>query len=223
MDNTQFEKQMEIRNLISDLREKIASITDVNEKIETLNYVRSELHEVSPLKHHPVDFVRWEKSNSVEKNEYNPNSIPPPEMQLLYESISNDGYTMPIVSFKDGDIMRIVDGFHRRETEQRNADISESTFGYVPLSTIRNEQTDASNRMASTIRHNRARGSHNIDLMSKIVSELVEMGKGDAWICKHIGMSIDELLRMKQITGLASLFANKDFSDSWTPENEELA
>jgi len=219
-----FENQMEIRNLVSELRETIDAITDNDEKIDTLNYVRGELHSVSPLKNHPVDFVFWQKSNEVEANEYNPNSVAPPEMKLLYESILNDGYTMPIVSFKDETITRIVDGFHRRETERNNKDISESTFGRVPLTSIRVEQTDSSNRMASTIRHNRARGSHSIELMSQIVSELVEMGKGDAWICKHIGMSIDELLRMKQITGLASLFQNKSFSDSWEVEisdNEE--
>lgn len=215
---TIFKKQLKIRNLISELREEIEEIENVDEKIDALNYVRGELHSVSPLKHHPVDYVRWEKSVEVEANEYNPNSVAPPEMLLLYESIKNDGYTMPIVSFKDETITRIVDGFHRRETERRNADISASTFGRVPLTNIRTEQTDSSNRMASTIRHNRARGSHSIELMSQIVSELVEMGKGDAWICKHIGMSIDELLRMKQITGLASLFQNKSFSDSWEPE-----
>lgn len=210
--------QMKIRDLITDLREAIDEMQDVNEKIDTLNYVRGELHSVSPLKNHPVDFVFWQKSIEVEANEYNPNSVAPPEMKLLYESILNDGYTMPIVSFKDETITRIVDGFHRRETERNNTDISESTFGRVPLTSIRVEQTDSSNRMASTIRHNRARGSHSIELMSQIVSELVEMGKGDAWICKHIGMSIDELLRMKQITGLASLFQNKSFSDSWEVE-----
>jgi ParB-like chromosome segregation protein Spo0J len=213
-----FENQMEIRGLISELRDKIDEIQDVDEKIDILNYVRGELHSVSPLKNHPVDFVFWQKSNEVEANEYNPNSVAPPEMKLLYESILNDGYTMPIVSFKDETITRIVDGFHRRETERNNKDISDSTFGRVPLTSIRVEQTDSSNRMASTIRHNRARGSHSIELMSQIVSELVEMGKGDAWICKHIGMSIDELLRMKQITGLASLFQNKSFSDSWEVE-----
>lgn len=217
-----FENQMEIRNLISELRDKIDEIENVDEKIDVLNYVRSELHSVSPLKNHPVDFVFWQKSNEVEANEYNPNSVAPPEMKLLYESILNDGYTMPIVSFKDETITRIVDGFHRRETERNNKDISDSTFGRVPLTSIRVEQTDTSNRMASTIRHNRARGSHSIELMSQIVSELVEMGKGDAWICKHIGMSIDELLRMKQITGLASLFQNKSFSDSWGVELSDI-
>jgi len=209
MDTIQF------KELVSLLQDKILAAKNNDEKIEMLNYDRAELHEVSPLKHHPVDFVRWEKSDNVEVNEYNPNAVAPPEMQLLYESILNDGYTMPIVSFKEEQHFKIVDGFHRRETERRNNDISESTLGYIPLSTIRNTQADTSNRMASTIRHNRARGSHNIELMSQIVSELVEMGKGDAWICKHVGMSVDELLRLKQITGLASLFQNKSFSDSW--------
>lgn len=213
--------QLNIRDLISSLREAIDDLPDNDTKIDVLNYCRAELHSVSPLKHHPVDYVFWAKSDKVEANEYNPNAVAPPEMQLLYESISNDGYTMPIVSFNDTDIIRIVDGFHRRETERRNKDISESTLGYIPLTTIRDTQTDSGNRMASTIRHNRARGSHNIELMSQIVSELVEMGKGDAWICKHVGMSIDELLRLKQITGLASLFLNKDFSESWEAESEK--
>lgn len=202
------------------LAEAIGDLPNDDVKVEVLNKVRQQLHQVSPLKHHPVDFVFWKKSDEVEANEYNPNAIPPPEMQLLYESIKNDGYTMPIVSFQDTDIIRIVDGFHRRETEKRNTDISQSTLGYIPLTTIRDTQTAASDRMASTIRHNRARGVHNIELMSQIVSELVEMGKGDPWICKHVGMSIDELLRLKQITGLASLFQNKDFSASWEAENE---
>jgi len=127
------EKQMRIRDLASELREAIDQIEGVDNKIDSLNYVRSELHSVSPLKHHPVDYVFWEKSDKVEANEYNPNAVAPPEMQLLYESIFNDGYTMPIVSFKDIDIIRIVDGFHRRETERRNADISESTHGYIPF------------------------------------------------------------------------------------------
>lgn len=207
-----------IEILAKELAAEIELIEGVDAKIDALNEARKIIHEVSPLRHHPVDYVFWKKSEQVEANEYNPNSIPPPEMVLLYESIANDGYTMPIVSFEDTDTTRIVDGFHRRETEKRNADISASTFGRVPLTTIRDTQKDQGNRMASTIRHNRARGSHNIELMSQIVTELVEMGKGDAWICKHVGMSPDELLRMKQITGLASLFLNKDFSASWEAE-----
>jgi ParB-like chromosome segregation protein Spo0J len=138
-------------------------------------------------------------------------------MELLETSIWEDGYTMPVVCFYDAenDKYIVVDGFHRYTVLKNSKRIFEREKGMLPVSVIDKELGD---RMASTIRHNRARGSHNIDLMSNIVSELVEMGKGDAWICKHIGMSKDELLRMKQITGLASLFKNKDFSDSWDAE-----
>lgn len=217
----QFDLQMQIRGLISDLREKIDSIENVDLKIQTLNYVREELHSVSPLKNHPVDNVKWVKSDEVEPNDYNPNAIPPPELELLYKSILEDGYTMGVVTYNNpSGKIKIVDGFHRRRMVQEHKDISESTLGYLPITFIRKSQEDTGDRMASTIRHNRARGVHNIELMSEIVAELVEMGKGDRWICKHIGMSIDELLRLKQITGLASLFNNKSFSQSWDADSE---
>jgi len=157
--------------------------------------------------------------DKVQANDYNPNSVAPPEMELLETSIWEDGYTMPVVCFYDeqNDKYIVVDGFHRYSILKQSKRIFEREKGMLPVSVIDKELGD---RMASTIRHNRARGSHSIDLMSTIVSELVEMGKGDAWICKHIGMSKDELLRMKQITGLASLFANKSFSESWDAEME---
>lgn len=153
----------------------------------------------------------------VEANDYNPNAVAPPEMELLETSIWEDGYTMPVVCFydKDRDKYIVVDGFHRYTVLKNSKRINEREKGMLPVSII---DKDLSDRMASTIRHNRARGSHNIELMSTIVAELVEMGKGDAWICKHIGMSKDELLRLKQITGLADLFKNKDFSESWEAE-----
>lgn len=155
----------------------------------------------------------------VQANDYNPNAVAPPEMELLETSIWEDGYTMPIVCYYDdeNDKYIVVDGFHRLSTLKNSKRIYDREQGYLPVSVIDKELGD---RMASTIRHNRARGSHNIELMSTIVSELVEMGKGDAWICNHIGMSKDELLRLKQITGLAALFTNKDFSDSWNAESE---
>ena len=155
----------------------------------------------------------------IQANDYNPNSVAPPEMALLETSIWEDGYTMPVVCFYDeiNDKYIVVDGFHRLSVLKTSKRIFDREKGMLPVSIIDKELGD---RMASTIRHNRARGSHSIDLMSTIVSELVEMGKGDAWICSHIGMSKDELLRMKQITGLASLFQNKSFSDSWEAESE---
>ena len=154
----------------------------------------------------PVDKIR--------ANEYNPNRVAPPEMELLYQSIKEDGYTMPIVCYyhEEDDMYEIVDGFHRYTVMLKYKDIYEREGGCLPVSVI---DKPISERMASTIRHNRARGTHNIDLMSNIVAELVEMGKSDAWIARHLGMDVDEILRLKQITGLAALFADKEFSKAW--------
>ena len=165
----------------------------------------------------PVYNVLRVHVDKVQANDYNPNAVAPPEMELLETSIWEDGYTMPIVCYYDAenDKYIVVDGFHRYSILKSSKRIFEREQGYLPVSVIEKELSD---RMASTIRHNRARGSHNIELMSVIVAELVEMGKGDAWICKHIGMSKDELLRLKQITGLAALFEHKSFSDSWDAE-----
>jgi ParB-like chromosome segregation protein Spo0J len=198
-----------------ELAEMIDGVQDRDEKIQALNQVRKILHEVSPLKHHPVDFVQWQKSEDVEANEYNPNAVAPPEMRLLIRSIEEDGYAMPIVSFPDKDVIRIVDGFHRRKSERISSRIHESTYGYIPLSTIRPEKRAISDRMASTIRHNRARGTHNVDLMVNIVAELTEAGMGNDWIMKNIGMDADELLRLKQISGLAALFKDRAYSRAW--------
>ena len=169
----------------------------------------------------PVYNVLSIPMEKVKANDYNPNKVAPPEMELLEVSIWEDGYTQPIVTYYDEDeeMYIVVDGFHRHLTMQSSPRIKEREKGMLPIVVIDKAIGD---RMASTIRHNRARGSHNVELMSTIVSELVEMGKGDPWICKHVGMSKDELLRMKQITGLASLFANTDFSDSWEADVEAL-
>jgi ParB-like chromosome segregation protein Spo0J len=200
---------------IKEFAEFVKTINGADEKIELLNEARKILHEVSPLRHHPVDFVRWVKSESVEANEYNPNAVAPPEMKLLIKSIVEDGYTMPIVAFPDKENIKIVDGFHRRKSERISSEIHSSTMGYIPVSTIREKQRDLSNRMASTIRHNRARGTHSIDLMVNIVAELTEAGMGDDWIMKHIGMDADELLRLKQVSGLAALFKDREYSKAW--------
>jgi ParB-like chromosome segregation protein Spo0J len=150
----------------------------------------------------------------IQANSYNPNSVASPEMKLLYESILNDGYTMPIVCYylSEIDKYEIVDGFHRYTIINKHKNIYEREGGKLPVVVI---DKDISNRMASTIRHNRARGSHSVDLMSNIVAELLEMGKSDKWIAKHLGMDADELLRLKQITGLALLFKDKEFGKSW--------
>jgi len=154
----------------------------------------------------PVDKIR--------ANTYNPNSVAPPEMELLETSIWEDGYTMPVVCYyiaKD-DVYEIVDGFHRYTTLKTSKRIFEREKGMLPVVVIEKDESD---RMASTIRHNRARGSHSIELMSNIVAELTKSGMSDAWILKHIGMDKDELLRLKQITGIADLFKDKEFSEAW--------
>lgn len=150
----------------------------------------------------------------IQANTYNPNHVAPPEMKLLEKSILEDGYTMPIVCYylKDEDKYEIVDGFHRYTTMLRNKEIRNREGGCLPVSVI---DKPLENRMASTIRHNRARGSHSIDLMQNIVKELVESGLGDVWIMKNIGMDADELLRLKQLTGLKELFKDRVFSNSW--------
>ena len=156
----------------------------------------------------------------VKPNTYNPNSVAPPEMRLLYESIKIDGYTMPIVCYysKENDIYVIVDGFHRYRVMLEYPDIYEREGGCLPVSVI---DKPIDERMASTIRHNRARGSHNVDLMSNIVRELHDLGRSDAWISVHLGMDRDEILRLKQITGLAALFRDVKFGKAWRPAEEE--
>lgn len=155
----------------------------------------------------------------VKPNTYNPNSVAPPEMKLLYESIKADGYTMPIVCCYSSakDIYVIVDGFHRYRIMLEHRDIYERENGLLPVSVIKKP---IDQRMASTIRHNRARGSHDVDLMSNIVRELHEMGRSDSWIAKHLGMDRDEILRLKQITGLAALFKDVKFGRAWRPEED---
>ena len=165
----------------------------------------------------PVYDVKRVPISKVKANDYNPNAVAPPEMALLETSIWEDGYTQPVVVVHDpdNDMYVVVDGFHRYMTLCNSERIRDREQGMLPVVVLNKEMHD---RMASTIRHNRARGTHNIELMSTIVAELVEMGKGDRWICQHIGMSPDELLRLKQITGVAALFQNRDFSDSWEAE-----
>ncbi|MDR2583467.1 MAG: ParB/RepB/Spo0J family partition protein [Fibromonadaceae bacterium] len=162
----------------------------------------------------PVYNVKAIPVEKLRANEYNPNNVAPTEMELLYRSIKEDGYTMPIVVYyhEEEDVYEIVDGFHRYSIILKYEDIYEREKGLLPCSII---EKPISERIASTIRHNRARGSHDVDLMSNIVAELVELGKSDNWISKYLGMSKDEILRLKQVTGIAALFKDQEFSKSW--------
>ena len=169
----------------------------------------------------PVYGVRAVPIEKIEPNTYNPNSVAPPEMKLLYDSIKEDGYTMPIVCYyvEEEDKYVIVDGFHRYRVMLDYPDIREREGGMLPVSVI---DKTIDNRMASTIRHNRARGTHNVDLMSNIIKELHELGRSEAWISKHLGMEKDEILRLKQITGLTALFRDIEFGKAWIPVEDEF-
>lgn len=162
----------------------------------------------------PVYNVKAVPLEKIRANLYNPNHVAEPEMKLLETSIWEDGYTMPVVCYyiSEEDVYEIVDGYHRYTTLKTSKRIFEREGGLLPVVVI---EKDLENRMASTIRHNRARGSHSVELMSNIVSELTQAGMSDSWIMKHIGMDPDELLRLKQVTGIAALFADRDFSEAW--------
>lgn len=168
----------------------------------------------------PVLAVQLVPIDKVVANSYNPNSVAPPEMELLKVSIEEDGYTQPSVTFEQNDINEVVDGFHRYRIAKENKKIREGLHSHLPVVIINQDRGDIADRMAATIRHNRARGKHNVESMADIVVELKRRNKTTAWIAKHLGMSEDEILRLTQITGLAELFKDREFSQAW--ETKEL-
>lgn len=186
----------------------------LEQRIEELNNIRKQLHEISPFKNEPVDLVLWVPAEEVTSNDYNPNSVAPPEMQLLEVSILNDGYTQPIVTWM-GKAREVIDGFHRNRVGKESKVINERIHNYLPVVTANESQTDKGSRIASTIRHNRARGKHAVSAMSDIVIELKKRNWSEARISKELGMDEDEILRLCQISGLAEAFENDDFSEAW--------
>lgn len=210
---------MKIESLCADVQEALSGLDD-DAKIEAINALRETIHHCSPFKSEPVDFVRWVKNPLVHANDYNPNSVAPPEMELLRLSIASDGYTQPIVSMQDGEGgFEVIDGFHRHRVGKECADIQSRVHGYLPLVQIRSSQQDKSDRMAATIRHNRARGEHRVDSMAEIVIELKRRFWSDEKIAKELGMEADEVLRLTQVTGLAGLFADREFSQAWEADS----
>lgn len=188
---------------------------DLADKVDVINAVRERLHELSPFKDEPVDLVRWVSSDLVQANDYNPNSVAPPEMELLRLSIMADGYTQPIVTNKEEATHVVVDGFHRNRVGKECEDVVSRVKGYLPVVQIRSDQTDKPDRMASTVRHNRARGKHRVDAMADIVLELKRRNWSNEKIGKQLGMDPDEVLRLAQITGLAEMFKDREFSEAW--------
>jgi ParB-like chromosome segregation protein Spo0J len=202
------------------VRELILEIDQLplDEKIKAINDIKLALHQISPFKNEPVDCVLWVPADNVEANDYNPNSVAPPEMKLLELSIQEDGYTQPIVVWGKNDYYEVVDGFHRNRVGKESKSIRERIYGYLPIVPINQDRQDRSDRIAATIRHNRARGKHQVSAMSDIVLELSRRNWSDEKIGRELGMDPDEVLRLKQITGLAELFADSEFSEAWEGE-----
>jgi len=192
---------------------------DEDSRIDYLNYIRSALHRVSPLRDEPIDLVLWIKSEMVRGNEYNPNSVAPPEMKLLAHSVLTNGYTQPIVTHEAEDnVTEVVDGFHRHRVGKEVPEIRDRCRGRLPVTKIRSDRSDVGARIAATIEHNRARGEHQVDRMSEVVRLLYQQGWSEQRIMKELGMEADEVLRLKQLTGLAELFASREYSEAWEPE-----
>ncbi|CAL1329550.1 IbrB-like domain-containing protein [Candidatus Providencia siddallii] len=211
---------MDITKEFSLLEKKIIKL-DEEEKILVLNNIKLHLHNISPFKNEPIDYVIWVKRNQVLANDYNPNVMSPTEKKLLETSLIKDGYTQPIVVLpmlpnkKDQLTWQVVDGYHRYLLSKKNI-LKKRLNNYIPVTLLNKKIDDISNQMAATIRHNRARGQHKISAMSDIVRDLSRLGWNDYKISKELGMSKDEVLRLKQISGLTELFSDREFSDAWT-------
>ena len=208
-------------NIIKEFKE--IELMDLKEKIEIINKIKKEIKQISPFESEPVDCVQWINSELIDANDYNPNSVAPPEMELLHTSILEDGYTQPIVVWKNEENhYEVVDGFHRNRVGKECKDVKERIHGYLPVVIINEEVTDRGQRMASTIRHNRARGKHKVEAMSDIVLELKKRNWSNEKISKKLGMDADEVLRLSQIGGLAEMFSDKEFSQAWESDIEEV-
>jgi ParB-like chromosome segregation protein Spo0J len=194
---------------------ELAALGD-DARMDAINEIRLALHEHSPMKLEPVDCVLWVKQEAVHQNDYNPNSVAPPEMRLLQLSIQADGYTQPIVAMAEEDgSYEIVDGFHRHRVGREVGAVRKRIKGRLPVTVINAGRVSKEDRMASTIRHNRARGKHSVDTMADIVVDLVRRGWDSDKIGKELGMDTDEVLRLRQVTGLAAAFADRQFSTAW--------
>ena len=201
------------------IQNQLDALQDTRAKVLYLEELRSFIHEISPQRSQPVNFVRWIPIEKVHANDYNPNSVAKNEMRLLYVSIQHDGYTQPVVTVYDEekDQYVIVDGFHRYTTMRLNQDIADRNNGLLPVVVIEKSIND---RMASTIRHNRARGKHSVSGMANMVFQMLENGWSDEAICAELGVEADELVRLKHVTGFSKLFENVDYRRSWQTKRQ---
>ncbi|NDL66104.1 IbrB-like domain-containing protein [Acerihabitans arboris] len=206
---------MNIEELFKPISEALSAMT-FDEQITAINSLKKILHELSPFREEPVDCVLWIKAENILANDYNPNTMAPAEKRLLLTSLDKDGYTQPVVVCQEKESYIVVDGFHRSLLGKEKKILRSRLKNYLPVTCIRNSQSGKTDRIAATIRHNRARGKHQIMAMSDIVRDLARLGWKDEKIAKELGMDADEVLRLKQITGLTELFENSHFSEAWT-------
>ncbi|WP_313772985.1 ParB/RepB/Spo0J family partition protein [Enterobacter huaxiensis] len=204
------------QRIITEMETYLQSLPE-EDRIGAINAFRLAIHQNSPFREQPIDCVLWVKQDDITANDYNPNNVAPPEKRLLSKSLELDGFTQPIVVTQNASRhYEIVDGFHRHEIGTNRASLKRQLKGFLPVTCLRQDRQDKHNRMAATIRHNRARGRHQINAMSDIVRELVQLGWNDEKIGKELGMDSDEVLRLKQINGLLELFADRRYSEAWT-------
>lgn len=204
------------QRIISEIETYLQSLPE-EDRINAINAFRQVIHQHSPFREQPVDCVLWVKQDRIMANDYNPNNVAPPEKRLLTKSLELDGFTQPIVVTENTpQHYEIVDGFHRHEIGSTRAALKRQLKGYLPVTCLRRERQEKHDRMAATIRHNRARGRHQINAIAEIVRELAQLGWNEQKIGKELGMDSDEVLRLKQINGLLELFADRRYSEAWT-------
>lgn len=219
-DNSEGQTMSNKADIVSRCSELFSELSDMplDERVTAINELRRMLHDFSPFKAEPVDLIQWVPNTSVIANDYNPNSVAPPEMELLRLSIMADGYTQPIVTHEHDGTLEVVDGFHRNRVGKECDDVRDRVHSYLPVVVINADRADKADRMAATIRHNRARGKHKVQAMSDIVLDLKRRNWTDKKIAKNLGMDEDEVLRLCQISGLADAFSNETFSRAWTAD-----
>jgi ParB-like chromosome segregation protein Spo0J len=205
----------DVSTIESVIKKALAECVSLDQQVALLNAVTKMTHELGPFSGEPVGGVLWVKSGAVHANDYNPNSVAPPEMKLLERSITADGYTQPIVAWQESGAYEVIDGFHRHRVGKESKLVAKRVHGYLPLVVVNSDRVERNDRIASTIRHNRARGKHKVESMSDIVVELKRRNWSDEKIGSELGMDADEVLRLCQVSGLAEMFSDKDFSQAW--------
>lgn len=206
-----------MESILSMMVDKLSRMPE-DSRIKAINEIKIRLHDVSPFRNEPVDCVTWVPADMVVANDYNPNSVAAPEMKLLERSIKEDGYTQPIVAWRESDQLTVVDGFHRNRVGKECKEVRERVKGYLPVVAIRESKAGKEDRVAATIRHNRARGKHAVTSMTDIVTYLARKNWSEKKIAKELGMDADEVLRFRQIGGLAEAFADEEFNEAWEPK-----